>query len=135
MSEAIISEKLEETSKLKNIGLWALQIAVAGMFVMAGSAKLSGDPMMIATFEKIGVGQWFRQLTGGLEVVGGVGLLTPFASGLAALGLALVMVGAVASHLVILGGSAMPAVVLLIASAGIAWGRRSQLIALMRSVK
>src|SRR4051794_31962104 len=31
----------------------------------------------IESFEKVGLGQWFRYLTGLLEVAGGVGLLIP----------------------------------------------------------
>lgn len=132
MSAAVVSEAVEKKSSAANIALWIVQLGVAGMFLMAGGAKLSSDPMMVATFEKISVGQWFRYLTGALEVVGAVGLLTPFASGLAALGLVFVMIGAVLSHLFVLGGSSAPAIVLLVASGVIAWGRRSHLIALLR---
>src|SRR5579862_284424 len=127
MSAAVVNEKLEG-SKIANVTLWIVQVAVAAMFLMAGGSKLSGDPMMVGVFEKIGIGQWFRYLTGTLEVLGAIGLLTPFASGAAALGLVFVMTGAVITHLLILGGSPAPAVVLLVASAGIAYGRRDQLV-------
>jgi putative oxidoreductase len=130
MSAAVVSEKVESSTKIANVALWIVQIAVAGMFLMAGGAKLSGDPMMVGVFEKIGIGQWFRYLTGTLEVLGAIGLLTPFASGAAALGLVFVMIGAVASHLLILGGSPVSALVLLVASTGIAYGRRDQLTSL-----
>ena len=132
MSAAALGEKIQESSKVANVTLWIVQIAIGGMFLMAGSAKISGDPMMVGTFEKIGIGQWFRYLTGTLEVLGGLGLLTPFASGAAALGLVFVMIGAVLTHLLILGGSAVPALVLLVASGVITWGRRSQLVSLLR---
>jgi len=52
------------TGKLLNIGLWILQIGAAGMFLMAGFSKLSGDPRMVGLFEAIGFGQWFRYVTG-----------------------------------------------------------------------
>lgn len=32
---------------------------------------------MVELFNEIGLGQWFRYLTGGLEVVGAVALLIP----------------------------------------------------------
>jgi putative oxidoreductase len=53
-------------------------------------------------FGKIGIGQWLRYFTGSLEVVGAVLLLIPKTSAIAAVLLALTMVGAVATHLFIL---------------------------------
>lgn len=53
-------------------------------------------------FTKIGVGQWFRYLTDALELGGAIGLLIPRLCGLAALGLADVMVGTVVTHLTVL---------------------------------
>lgn len=50
----------QRSSKAKNIALWSLQVLIAAAFLMAGFAKLSGQPMMVEMFEKIGVGQWFR---------------------------------------------------------------------------
>jgi putative oxidoreductase len=119
---------------LKNLGLWVLQIGAAGMFLMAGSAKLSGDPMMVATFEKVGLGQWFRYLTGTLEVGGGLGLLIPSAAGPSALVLFFVMAGAVLSHLLILGGSATPALVLVVSTGLIAWSRRESIVELINAL-
>lgn len=37
-------------------------------FVAAGIAKLVGVGMMIDTFDAVGVGQWFRYLTGFIEI-------------------------------------------------------------------
>ena len=47
----------QRSSKGKTIALWSLQILVAAAFLMAGFAKLSGQPMMVQMFEKIGIGQ------------------------------------------------------------------------------
>jgi uncharacterized membrane protein YphA (DoxX/SURF4 family) len=55
-------------SEAKSIGLWELQVLTAAAFLMAGFAKLSGQPQMVETFEKLGAGQWFRYVTGGIEV-------------------------------------------------------------------
>jgi uncharacterized membrane protein len=60
-----------------------------------------------------------------LEVAGAVGLLVPRLSGLAALGLAGLMVGATATNLFVLGESPWLPIGLLLVSALIAWGRRS----------
>ena len=62
---------------------------------------------------------------GGLEVLA-PRVLFPATAGLAALMLAVVMIGAVLAHLFIIGGSpAMPAV-LLLAMAVVAWARRAK---------
>jgi len=112
--------------KTKNVGLWVLQVGAAATFLMAGFAKLSGDPQMVGLFDAIGLGQWFRYLTGSVEVVGAVLLLTPRLSGLGALLLVGVMLGAVATHLLVVGGSPLAAIVLLIVTGVIAWGRRQR---------
>ena len=47
------------------------------MFLAAGSAKLVGVQMMIDIFNTIGLGQWFRYVTGAIEVIGGILELFP----------------------------------------------------------
>ena len=112
------------TEKIINVGLWILQIGAAGMFLMVGFLKLSGDAQLVGLFEAIGLGQWFRYVTGSLEVLGAVLLLIPRLSGLGALLLVGTMLGAVATHLFVVGGSALGAIILLIVTGVIAWGRR-----------
>lgn len=114
------------TGKIMNVVLWILQIAAAGMFLMAGFSKLSGNEQMVGMFEAIGVGQWFRYLTGALEVAGAILLLIPRTSGLGALMLAGVMAGAVMTHLFIIGGSPLMAIILLVVTGVVAWGRRQR---------
>ena len=77
-------------------------------------------------FDAIGLGQWFRYVTGSVEVLGAVLLLIPRTSGLGALLLVGTMLGAIATHLFIIGGSPVPALVLLIVTGIIAWGRRQR---------
>src|SRR5258707_13788893 len=117
MSQTIIEgARLESgsgsTGKIINVGLWILQIGAAGMFLMVGFFKLSGDPRMVGLFDAIGVGQWFRYVTGSLEVLGAVLLLIPRLSGLGALLLVGVMLGAVATHLFVVSGSPLGALIL-----------------------
>ena len=114
------------TAKIVNILLWVLQIGAAGMFLMVGFLKLSGNPQLVALFEAIGLGQWFRYLTGSLEVAGAILLLIPRTSGLAALMLAGVMACAVVTHVFIVGGSPLGATILLVVTALVAWGRRQR---------
>jgi putative oxidoreductase len=122
---------MASTSKARSAGLWVLQIGVAGMMLMAAVPKLAGAEHMVATFEAIGLGQAFRYVTGGLEVLGAVLLLVPALAGAGALLLVAVMAGAVLTHLLLIGGSAVPAVVLLLASCVIAYGRRDATAALL----
>ena len=123
------------TGKIINVGLWMLQIGAAGMFLMVGFFKLSGDPRMVGLFDAIGVGQWFRYVTGSLEVLGAILLLTPRLSGLGALMLVGVMLGAVATHLFLVGGSPLGAIILLTVTGVIAWGRRKRTMNLLAEIR
>jgi putative oxidoreductase len=119
------------TAKIVNVVLWVLQIAAAGMFLMVGFLKLSGNAQLVGLFEAIGLGQWFRYLTGTLEVAGAILLLIPRTSGLGALMLAGVMVGAVVTHVFIVGGSPLMAIILLVVTGVVAWGRRQRTMSLL----
>ena len=116
---------IAERSRVAGRGLWVLQIITAGMFLMAGTLKLSGNPMMVQMFDTIGVGQWFRYLTGSIEVVGAVMLLVPAIASYGAAVLAATMVGAIITHLFIVGGSPLMPILLLASTVTIAWARRS----------
>src|SRR3989454_10490626 len=122
------------TGKIINVGLWILQIGAAGMFLMVGFLKLSGDPQLVGLFDAIGLGQWFRYLTGTLEVAGSFLLLIPRTSGLGALMLAGVMVGAVVTHVFIGRRSPLMAIILLVVT-GVAWGRRRRTVNLLPSIE
>ncbi len=127
--------KSASTGKIINVVLWILQIAAAGMFLMVGLLKLSGDAQLVGLFEAIGVGQWFRYLTGTLEVGGAVLLLIPRTSGLGALMLVGVMAGAVITHVFIVGGSPLMAIILLVVTGLVAWGRRQRTMNLLTGLR
>ena len=105
---------------------WTLQVGTAAMFLFAGTLKVAGVPMMVQMFGSIGLGQWFRYFTGGLEIVSAVLLLVPSLALFGALALAVTMVGAILTHLFIIGGSPAVPIVLLVAAATIAWARRNR---------
>ncbi len=107
--------------------LWALQLILAGMFFLAGGSKLAGAPAMVATFDTIGVGQWFRYVTGIIEVVAAVALLVPRFAPFGALLLVPTMLGAIAAHLFIIGGSPAVPALLLLGALVVPWARRKQL--------
>ena len=123
------------TAKIVNVVLWVLQLAAAGMFLMVGFFKLSGNAQLVGLFKAIGLGQWFRYLTGTLEVAGAILLLIPRTSGLGALMLAGVMVGAVVTHVFIVGGSPLPATILLVVTSVVAWGRRQRTMNLLTAMR
>jgi len=104
--------------------LWTLQIITSALFLFAGVSKVSGQADMVQAFATIGVGQWFRYLTGTIELIAGVLLLIPAAASYGASALAVTMVGAVITHLFILGGSPLLPILLLASTTTIAWMRR-----------
>jgi len=125
-------------NKKANTIVYLFQVVLAAVFLIAAFAKLSGDPVMVAVYEKIGFGQWFRYLTGVLEVAGAAILLTRSLSGLAALGLAAMMLvaavlgmGFVSSSpwfwsIRLSAGIPFAPNVLLVACLLVAWARRGQ---------
>ena len=127
------NDVLATPGKASNIALWTLQVLVALAFVAAGSGKLLGSADMIALFEAVGIGQWFRYVTALLEVVGAVLLVVPGKTAFGAVLLACVMAGAVVAHLTVLHTAATAPVVLFALTTLIAWGRRSQLTGVLGS--
>lgn len=112
--------------KYLSLGLRAL---LTFAFVAAGGAKLVGVEMMVATFETIGFGQWFRYLTGLIEVVGAILLWVPGRQVVGAALLGGTMVGAVLTHWFILGPSAVPAIVLGLVCTAVLYLHRDQIAA------
>ena len=98
--------------KAANMALRTLQVLVALVFVAAGSGKLLGTADMIALFQAVGIGQWFRYVTGLLEVLGAVLLVVPGQAALGAVLPACVMAGAVVAHLTVLHTAATVPLVL-----------------------
>ena len=112
---------------VKFYGLWVLKVLAAVAFLMAGFAKLTSAEMMVTVFDGVGIGQWFRYVTGAIEVVGAVVLFLPRKAAYGAGILALTMIGAIFTHLALIGGSPVPALVLLVLTATITWAHKDQL--------
>jgi hypothetical protein len=110
-------------TKALTVVLWILQILAASAFLLAGGLKLAGVAPMVEMFDKIGLGQWFRYLTGSLEVTGAILLLIPTTVVLGGALLVVTMVGAIATHLFVLGGSPVPAIVLFVIVGTVTWYR------------
>jgi putative oxidoreductase len=82
-----------------SIPIIILQVVLGLLFLAIGSMTVAGRQMFVENFRRFGYPQWFRVVTGSLEVLGGFGLLIgiwlPWLAALASAGLALVMLGAV----------------------------------------
>ena len=111
-------------SPLQRRLVWAASIVLALAFGAAGMAKLAGVPQMVQVFDAIGAGQWFRYVTAIVEITGAVLLLVPAAGFAGGLLLACTMLGAVATHLLIIGGNPLPAVLLGVLAGFVAWRLR-----------
>lgn len=105
------------TPNIKRILNIAIKALLTLAFVAAGFAKLSGVDMMVATFDAIGFGQWFRYVTGAIEIGGAILLWVPRKAWIGAGLLTCTMICAVLAHLLILGPSPLPAAVLGLLSA------------------
>ncbi|MEB2400828.1 MAG: DoxX family protein [Alcaligenaceae bacterium] len=114
---------------------WALRILSAAAFMAAGIAKLAGASVMVESFEQIGIGQWFRVVTGLVEVIGAVAILVPATAAYAAIVLAITMFFAVLTHVFVIGGSSVAALALLLVTAAIAWIHRASFAKLFGQFK
>ena len=109
------------------VALWIVQIALALVFLLAGGSKLLGAPPMVALFNAIGIGQWFRYVTGLIEVGSALALLVPGLAVFGAVALVPTMIGAIAAELFIVGDSPVPPAILLVGVSFVVWARRNEL--------
>ncbi len=133
MSNAVIAENVSSNTPGKglNIGLWVVQGLLALAFAGAASGKLFGQPEMVALFDAIGVGQWFRYVTGLVELAGAALILIPKTRVIGAGLLAGTMLGAITAHLFVLHTAPTGPVVLLALVSVVLWGRRAELARLL----
>jgi uncharacterized membrane protein YphA (DoxX/SURF4 family) len=84
-------------------GTWLPRIVVAMLFIFVGKSKFADHGEWVATFAKIGFGQWFRYFTGILQVMGGVLVLIPKTFPFGILLIGCTMAGAMAAWILFLG--------------------------------
>ena len=119
------------TSRWKLVSLWIVRGLLALVFAGAGGVKLYGVPVMVEEFQHMGLGQWFRYLTGALEMLGAFLILVPSLAAFGAMLLICIMTGAIIIHVFVIGGSPAPALVLLALSAIVAYAKRGQIVAVL----
>ena len=66
--------------------LLIIRALLTAAFAAAGLAKLAGAEMMVQTFDAVGFGQWFRYVTGAIEVGSAIALWIPGLQAYAAAG-------------------------------------------------
>jgi uncharacterized membrane protein YphA (DoxX/SURF4 family) len=98
------------------IGISALRIFLAAAFLFFGLLKFrEGDgSLYVRIFELIGFGQWFRYFTGVVEVAGAVLMLFPRATPVAVVLLAPTMIGALLTHVLVIGPQPASVVVMVL---------------------
>lgn len=108
---------------------WVLQVLLGLAFIASGLKKFTDLPGTTGMFSSIGLPAALAYVVAGAEVLGGIGLLVPRFVRPAALGLLIIMVGALVMHATkIPGGLAngVPALVLLVLLAVVFWLRQPQ---------
>jgi putative oxidoreductase len=108
------------------LALELIELILAGIFLLVGGAKLIGRPDMVALFRDIGVGQWFRYVTGTMEVTGAALLVLPFLSGGSAIVLGGVMIVATFIEFFVLHRPPVAALACLTGHSFVAWARVSK---------
>lgn len=116
-------------SRVRVVVLWAAVALLAVLFLVQGGLKLIQADHEVAAFtERWGYPIWFMLAVGALEVAGAVGLLVPVLRPWAALGLAGLMLGAIATHLRFGEWGALPLPLTALALAFyVAWSTRGNL--------
>ncbi|MBO2012674.1 DoxX family protein [Hymenobacter negativus] len=83
---------------VRNIIAWILQALLAAAFIMSGFMKLKDIGKTVEMFGSMGLPAVVTYLVAGGELLGGIGLLIPRTVRPAALGLIIIMIGAVVIH-------------------------------------
>jgi uncharacterized membrane protein YphA (DoxX/SURF4 family) len=63
--------------KRRTIAIWALRLFLGLVFLYVGTTKVTGIGNTVEYFAAIGWGQWFRYLTGVLDIAGAALLFAP----------------------------------------------------------
>ncbi|MBO2033325.1 DoxX family protein [Siccationidurans ginsengisoli] len=92
----------------RNIISWVLQVLIGLAFIFSGGNKLLHLTDTVDMFAKLGMPAFVTYLVAGGELLGGIGLLLPRFVRPAALGLIIIMIGAVFIHATKIPGGLLP---------------------------
>ncbi len=105
------------------LATWLPRVAVALVFLNVGVEKFGSHGPWIRIFARIGLGDWFRYLTGVMQVGGALLLLVPPLATMGAVVLGCTMAGAIVVNVFVLktGLAAIIPFLLLVAIAFVGW--------------
>lgn len=86
------------SSKTTKIAVWVVSVLLALEYAFAGITKLIGQAEAVEGFRHAGFSDGFRLFIGAAEAAGAIGLLVPRLRFWAALGLSIIMIGALVTH-------------------------------------
>jgi putative oxidoreductase len=115
-------------SKLKVGTQWTVQVLLAVVMISVGLAKLTSVDSMVRMFQEIGIGQWLRVVVGAIEVLAGVLMFSNVYSAMGATLILITMAGAILTHLFIIGGNGIPALVIGLLAALLLALKRSEVV-------
>ncbi|MEQ8706898.1 MAG: DoxX family protein [Phaeodactylibacter sp.] len=117
--------------KTKNILAWIIAVLLSLAFLMAGITKITGQAEMVLNFERWGISKNMMYFIGLCEIAAAVGMYLKKWRALAAIGLALLLLGAIGTHIRV-GEPFIPPLVLLILSGLLVWLRKEELLNLRK---
>src|ERR1043166_1570474 len=88
---------------IDHLRTWLPRVAVALLFFFVGKSKFGAHSSWIKTFEHIGFGQWFRYVTGTIQMLGAIAVLIPRLFPWGIVMLACTMLGAILAWIFLLG--------------------------------
>ncbi|MEM9206324.1 MAG: DoxX family protein [Pseudomonadota bacterium] len=120
---------LNDRARLLTLGTWAAMAFVSLIMLAGAFAKFTSNPQVVEGFQKLGTPGWFMLFIGASELAGAFGIWLRQTSMLAALGIGIIMVGAIYFHIVFSPlTSAIPAILVLAVCGYIVWRRGTGVI-------
>jgi uncharacterized membrane protein YphA (DoxX/SURF4 family) len=89
--------------KLRTLLSWVLRLVAALILLQTLFFKFTGAEESVYIFSQLGIEPWGRIVTGIAELITSILLLVPRTAYLGAIGAIALMIGAIASHLTVLG--------------------------------
>ncbi|MGP4042842.1 DoxX family protein [Streptomyces sp. 2A115] len=136
-SGTVVAESATARGRRARLGLRGLQVLLALFYVIASALpKLIAQSSAVESFDELGWGSAGMYSIGLLELAGGIALLIPVLSSVAAVSLSALMVGAFIAQVTVFDGEyAATPLILIMPLALIAWARRGHNAELLRLVR
>ena len=117
---ALLDQTSTEQAPAVDVTGWVLRISAGLLFLTVGAYKFNAHGYWVKLFGEIGLGDWFRYLTGTMQVAGGILFFVRRTVLAGAFLTGCTMVGAIFVHMFVLntgfGGAVFPLVLLIFIS-------------------